>query len=61
MNLVRTPPAPSPLYAGERAGGEGRSVKQGHAAKSTAFDVRPLTPTLSPEYRGEGAEACRHE
>ena len=44
---------PSPLYSGERdrvRGGTSNGVSQ----PTAVLDVRPLTPALSPEYRGEG-------
>ena len=40
-------PAPSPPYPGERAGVRG----------GTSTDDRPLTPTLTPAYKGEGVIA----
>src|SRR5438309_950001 len=50
-------PVPSPLYPGERARVRGR---MGNGAIFRAVGqrmqlaVRPFTPALSPEYRGEG-------
>src|SRR5215210_8719473 len=43
--------SPSPLYSGERAGVRGSSLR--------TLERRPLTLTLSPEYRGEGTESNR--
>jgi hypothetical protein len=47
------PPVPSPLYAGERVRVRGRVPNQ-HGKTRRAARARPLTPALSPEYRGEG-------
>jgi glycolate oxidase FAD binding subunit len=61
--------APSPLYSGERVGVRGEAAKTGEyreGTEKTAIIVpnapcgaRPLTPALSPEYRGEGAGAAQ--
>src|SRR5262249_53667103 len=47
---IRFGPVPSPLYSGERV-----RVRGFYGERSPA---KPLTPALSPEYRGEG-EALR--
>jgi hypothetical protein len=44
---------PSPLYSGERVRVRGR-VREERDATTRAARARPLTPALSPEYRGEG-------
>src|SRR5260370_922217 len=44
---------PSPQYSGERDRVRGR-VRDRHGGPNRAARMKPLTPALSPEYRGEG-------
>src|SRR4051812_19300322 len=46
--------APSPLYAGERVRVRGLSASE---TSGLTFQMQPLTPALSPAYRGEGVRA----
>jgi len=52
------PPTLSPLYSGETAGVRGFCRNEGCVRKK---EKSPLTPTLSPEYRGEGEMATIEE
>jgi len=46
---------PSPRYSGERGRGEGlNSCDDKRRSLSVMARTQPLSPTLSPEYRGEG-------
>ena len=49
----RARPVPSPLYSGERVRVRG-GVPEEHGAATGTARAKPLTPALSPEYRGEG-------
>ena len=54
-SLVCGAPVPSPLYSGERVRVRGSSSESEIA--DFRFQMQPLTPALSPEYRGEGVRS----
>ena len=57
---LRSVPVPSPMYPGERVRVRGR-LSSGHGRSIDAARARPLTPALSPVYRGEGVMALARD